>query len=191
MKQIHYNAKRHIVNLVNDEFYKNLILLRNIIEKNCDSYFQALGAPKIDLYMISRAVSSPMGKGSDSLPIEIKFGNENAYLVDSAQFGMEPLVQKNFEIVYCYLPSFRGETPDYCHLNQFYHCEAEIQGDYKKSMLIAENLIKHLIKEIITGYEKKVFDFEKHNFVEIENLITNPFPVISFDEAEKILSKNN
>src|SRR5258708_36502609 len=166
----HYFKTEHIKNLIQDDYYVNLIKLRNSIEIACDTYFQNLHAPKIDLFLISKGVSSPMGKGSDSLPIPFKFGKEFVYLVDSAQFGMEPLVQKGFELVYCYLPSFRGEDPDDQHLNQFYHCEAELRGDYKKCMQIVEGLVKYLIKNIIDGYKTNIFTFKTHNFNAIEHI---------------------
>ena len=69
-----------------------------------------------------------MGPGSDSEVIPIKFGKYNSFLVDSSQFGFEPLLLNKLDKVYCYLPSMRGENPDKRHLNQFFHCEAEIKG---------------------------------------------------------------
>lgn len=191
MNHKHYNRKRHIKNLQDDKFYLNLIMLRNRIGAACDDYFQKLGAPKIDLYMICKGVSSPMGRGSDSIPIPITFGENRAYLVDSAQFGMEPLVQKKFDMVYCYLPSFRGEDPDDRHLNQFYHCEGEMRGDYKKCMRVVEGLVKHLIKSAISGDKKGEFYFEDSCFNAVRGIIKREFPVITFDEACALLKNNN
>lgn len=82
VKNKFYNRKNHISNLIDNDYYKNLIKLRNVVELACDEYFQKLNAPKIDLYLITKSVSSPMGKGSDSEPIPFKFGNQRAYLVD-------------------------------------------------------------------------------------------------------------
>lgn len=186
-----YNAKAHISNLKNDDYYYNLILFRNIIHMAIDKYFQKLEAPKVDLFLISKGVSSPTGKGSDSVPIPLKFGNQHTFLVDSAQFGMEPLVQKNFKIVYCYLPSFRGENPDDRHLNQFYHCEAELRGDYIKCIDVAEKLVKFIFKEVLKSYNMKRFDFKNNDFGLLNNIISKKFPVITFDEACKVLEKNN
>lgn len=190
MKALHYKPNEHISNLINNPYYKNLIKLRNIIEIGCDSYFQGLNAPKIDLFLITKGISSPLGKGSDSSAIDIKLGQQNTYLVDSAQFGLEPLVQKNFNIAYCYLPSFRGEDSDYRHLNQFYHCEAELKDNYQKNMSVAENLIKHLLKKTLEAFNNNEVDFDEHNFKIIKKCINKEFPVITFDEAEKLLIKN-
>ena len=187
---MNYNYKTHIEDLISSDYYKNLFILRNIVEKTCDEYFGELQATKIDLFMITNGVSSPMGKGSDSLPIEIKFGKDNCYLVDSAQFGFEPLVQKSFELVYCFMPSFRGEDPDKRHLNQFFHCEAEVRGSINDILKISENLIKYIFRNVYDAYKRKVFVFKKHNFDYIPNLIKEQFPQITFDQAEEILNKN-
>lgn len=182
MKTTHFNSNSHIDSLINDDYYKKLIFLRSKIEISCDEYFQKLNAPKVDLFLISQGVSSPMGKGSDSLPIPIKFGKDDVFLVDSAQFGMEPLVQKAFKMVYCYLPSFRGEDADDRHLNQFYHCEAELRGTIDDVINVVEGLITHIFKSI-----KDLNDLDI-----IKNIIkssTKKFPRITFDEAAVLLQK--
>lgn len=184
-----FNSKKHIHNLINSDYYKNLIKLRNIIEIGCDNYFQSINATKVDLFMITKGASSPMGRGSDSLPISFKFGTQNVFLVDSAQFGMEPLVQKSFDMVYCYLPSFRDEDAGPRHLNQFYHCEAEMRGNYKKSMSIAENLVRHLIKNIIKAHKEKLINFKQNNFTGINKILGKRFPIVTFDEVEELFKK--
>lgn len=190
MQAKHYIPSKHIANLINDSYYKNLISLRNTVSKACDDYFQSQGAPRIDLFMVAKGVSSPMGKGSDSLPIPFDLGKQHVYLVDSAQFGMEPLVQEAFEMVYCYLPSFRGEDADYRHLNQFYHCEAELRGGYIKALEVAEGLIKTILNSIYEDANSGIFKFEKHNFDSIQHLARTSFPRITFDEAVEVLEKN-
>lgn len=191
MSTRYFNHKEHINNLIVSDYYLNLILLRNSIQLAIDEYFQRLNAPKVDLFLISDSVSSPMGKGSDSLPILIEFGKKHTYLVDSAQFGMEPLVQKKFEIVYCYLPSFRGEDPDDRHLNQFYHCEAELRGDYTKSMDIAEGLVKYILRRILKDVKAKKYSFEENNFKILDKVVRKRFPRITFNEVCKCLEAND
>ena len=186
----HYLKNSHIKNLMSDPYYKNLVILRNIVEMACDDYFQKLHAPKIDLFLIAKGVSSPTGKGSDSLPIPLRLGQQSIFLVDSAQFGMEPLVAGRFDMVYCYLPSFRGEDADDCHLNQFYHCEAEMKGNYQRCMKIVESLVKRLIEKIINASENSIFNFKVNNFREIQTAVKKTFPVITFDEVEILLKKH-
>lgn len=181
-----FQPKNHINNLINDKYYYELIKLRNETERACDEYLQKLNAPKIDLYMLARNVSSPMGRGSDSKPIPIKISKQQIYLVDSAQFGMEPLVVNFFKMVYCYLPSFRGEDADEGHLNQFYHCEAELRGNLNDVISVVNGLVKHILKTYINQQNK----YFAKKFIKIKNIINKDFPIVTFSDACEILEKN-
>ena len=99
--------------------------------------------------MLTPSISSPMGSGSDSEVIPIKFGKYDLNLIDSSQFGFEPLLLNGIDKVYCYLPSMRGEKPDKRHLNQFFHCEAEIKGGIEKIIPIIEEYIKILAETLV------------------------------------------
>lgn len=180
-----FQPQNHINNLISSKYYKELIQLRNLTEEACSDYFKKLDAPKIDLYMIARNISSPMGKGSDSQPLPITFSQQKAYLADSAQFGMEPLVIASYKMVYCYLPSFRGERADEGHLNQFYHCEAELRGNLNDAITVADGLVKFIFQKWIncsSGYFAK-------KFAKLKNIIDTNFPIITFDQACTILEK--
>jgi aspartyl/asparaginyl-tRNA synthetase len=188
MKKNLFEPKNHIQNLSSKKYYMNLVLLRSTIEKECDNYFHKLGAPKVDLYLFSNSVSSPIALGSDSKAIDFHLDGKAYYLADSSQFGMEPLLINSFDMVYCYLPSFRGENPDNRHLNQFYHCEAEMRGDYGRAISTAENLVKHLTKSVIRGLERGNFRFAQiPNPSDLERICSNKFLRITFDDAIKLL----
>lgn len=144
--------------------------------------------------MFTPSVSSPMGPGSDSEPMPIKFGELNTFLVDSSQFGFEPLVMNGLDKVYCYLPSMRGEDSDKRHLNQFYHCEMEMKGEMIELLPIIEQYIKTLAESVllmsniidkISENSEKTKEYLK-NILEVDN-----FPTITFDEAVELLVKNN
>lgn len=185
-----FDPKNHINNLTSGGYYDHLLLLRNDIEIGCDRYFQALKAPKVDLYLISNSVSSPMALGSDSKAINFHLAKDSYYLSDSSQFGMEPLLFNSRKMVYCYLPSFRGEDPDDRHLNQFYHCEAELIGDYTQAMDIAENLVKSLLNIVVNHTKKsnKLSQFKDSKV--LATIAKSDFPRITFDEAVSLLEKN-
>lgn len=190
MKTI-FTPKKHVQNLIEKKYYRNLVLLRDDIEMSCNDYFRRLSAPRVDLYLISNSVSSPAALGSDSKPIAFVLGGRDYFLTDSSQFGMEPLLLNSFDIVYCYLPSFRGEDSDRRHLNQFYHCEAELRGNYIKAMSIAENLVKHLIKSFINGLKTDKFVFDTEPSLEkLDQIVRSKFPRITFDKAIKLLENN-
>jgi aspartyl/asparaginyl-tRNA synthetase len=189
-----YDSKNHYIDLTNSDYYWALLKLRHLIKASSDCYFgKILGATNVDLFMMTPSVSSPMGPGSDSEAICIKFGNEATFLTDSSQFGFEPLLLNKFKKVYCYLPSLRGENPDKRHLNQFYHCEAEILGEINDIIPIIEGYVKfladmtcklpNLIKSISEDYTStlKAIKYIKKS---------KCFPKITFDEAVKLLIKN-
>lgn len=182
-----YNRDSHLNDLIENCYYSNLIKLRHTIQLACDSYFQKHDAFKVDLFLITKGVSSPMGKGSDSIPISFTLGNEEVFLVDSAQFGMETLLLNSFKMVYCYLPSFRGEDADYRHLNQFFHCEAELKGDRGKCIKVVNGLVKHLISEVLLVAENSKYFFKSSNFNKIKSALVKKFPEITFDEAHLFL----
>lgn len=179
-----FNPKNHITNLIDDPYYQSLVTLRSLVSSSTDSYFQALGAPRVDLYMVTSSVSSPMGKGSDSKPWLIKMGERQTNLVDSAQFGMEPLVQKNIDMVYCYLPSFRGENADASHLSQFYHCETEMKGDLTKCLGIAEGLIANIAPVLESDEASKIIAGDR--LAALKGILKRPVEKISFDHAVEI-----
>ncbi len=190
-----YDPKKHYLDLTQKKYFKALLYLRHYIKVISDYYFSAVqDAKNIDLFMLTPSISSPMGPGSDSEAIPVKFGKFNCYLTDSAQFGFEPLIINGFDRVYCYLPSMRGENYDKRHLNQFYHCEAEIKGTLKDIKMVAEGYVKimtealllmdNIIKKISRNYEATKTALNKL-------LEKKKFDEISFDEAVEILEKHN
>lgn len=180
---------KHINRLVTSTYFRNLVYLRDTISSSCDLYFNKLHAPKVDLYMITQGVSSPMGKGSDSIALPLKFGKKNAYLVDSAQFGMEPLVLKHHKMVYCYLPSFRGEKPDARHLNQFYHCEAEIRGGLEMCLNTVNSLVKFIAQRVLDARAEELVYLNKKVVSVLEKTTQEQFPIITFDDAIRVLDR--
>ena len=95
-------------------------------------------------------ISSPMGLGSDSLPVSVNLFNASTYLADSMQFTLEYLLRFNDHAagMYYIAPSFRGEDPDATHLNQFFHAECELRGDMEDAMKVAEGYIYSVTKTL-------------------------------------------
>jgi aspartyl/asparaginyl-tRNA synthetase len=91
------------------------------------------------------SVSSPMGLGSDSLPVHVNLFGKETYLADSMQFYLEYFVrQPNVEGIWYIMPTFRGEDPDARHLNQFFHSEAEIKGRFPNIQKVVNNYLHTL-----------------------------------------------
>ncbi|MDA3896997.1 MAG: hypothetical protein PF482_12730 [Desulfobacteraceae bacterium] len=92
--------------------------------------------------------------------------------------------------MYCYLPSMRGENPDDRHLNQFFHCEAEILGTLEDLVPIMEGYIKalsdtFLAMEPLISRMSKDYKKTKNALEEISKV--KSFKKISFDTAFKKL----
>lgn len=186
-----FKPSTYYKDITNSLYMDALIILRHQIKEVSDRYFSdEVGAKNVDLFMITSSISSPMGPGSDSEAVEIQFGKLKTYLVDSSQFGFEPLLFNSLEKLYCYLPSMRGEDPDSRHLNQFYHCEMEMRGTLKELMPIVEGYIKALVMVLLDND----FLLDKLSLrpvltrTALENVIAIPsFPQITFDQAVEML----
>ena len=98
-----YDSNTYHLDITRNPYFDALILLRHYIKRTSDEYFSNIvGAKNVDLFMLTPSVSSPMGYGSDSEAVPIKFGNQLTYLVDSSQFGFEPLLFQGNNKLYCY-----------------------------------------------------------------------------------------
>ncbi|OGY35166.1 MAG: hypothetical protein A3E36_00630 [Candidatus Andersenbacteria bacterium RIFCSPHIGHO2_12_FULL_45_11b] len=189
-----YNPRTHYLRVADSQYFRELTKLRHYIKIATDKYWsETQGAYNVDLFMITPSISSPMGPSSDSEAISIKFGDLKTFLVDSAQFGLEPVLMNGFDKVYCYLPSMRGENPDEKHLNQFYHCEAEIRGQIDDLIPLVEKYIKILVKTIkdLPDIVEKLALDDKATRTSIEAVLkAQKFPRITFDEAVGLLEEN-
>ncbi len=188
----HYNVETHYRDIFNAEYYKYLLVLRHKLFQYINTFWNNKGALHTDLFMLTPSVSSPFGPGSDSEPIKIKFGNLDTFLVDSSQFGFEPLLmQDDIDMLYCYLPSMRGEDPDERHLNQFYHCEVEANMGFKAMLDLIEEFIRYIAFKLLEN-DIDILDTISQNIgaskIFLENLINKKWLRVSFDEAVDILS---
>lgn len=188
-----YDPNTHYVELTRSGYFRALLVLRHFIKLSSDAFFSGKGAINVDLFMMTPSISSPMGPGSDSESIPIKFGNLHTYLVDSSQFGFEPLLMNGIDKVYCYLPSMRGEDPDKRHLNQFFHCEAEIRG----KLAVLRPLIEEYVRYLCQALERmpNLLDRLSSNPERTKAALsrignTTVFNEISFDNAVKLLDIN-
>lgn len=189
-----YDPLTHYLEIAHSPYFRHLIDLRHIVKALCEGYMTGeVGAKNIDLFMLTPSVSSPMGPGSDSEAIPIKFGKLTSYLTDSSQFGFEPIIMNGIDKAYCYLPSMRGEDPDKRHLNQFFHCEAEIRGGLEDILVLAENYVKYLSAGIIKA-PHLIGKLSKNPALSLRiaqlTAQTEKFKRITFDDACKLLEEN-
>lgn len=188
-----YDPLTHYIEVSRDAYYRDLITFRHIVKLLCDNYMSGIGAKNIDLFMLTPSVSSPMGPGSDSEAIPIKFGELSCYLTDSSQFGFEPIIMNSIDKAYCYLPSLRGENPDKRHLNQFFHCEIEIKGDLQEIMRISEAYVKYMcagLLECPALLKRMSLDPKASHAVAKSTVNAGEFNRITFDEACALLEQH-
>ncbi|ASG24017.1 amino acid--tRNA ligase-related protein [Nitrospirillum viridazoti] len=116
-------------------------------------FFRSCGCVPALVPITTGSISSPMGLGSDSEPVEIMLHGRRTYLADSMQFALEYYLRQNHPGAFYIMPSFRGEASDARHLNQFYHSEAEIVGGLDEVMSFVEAYLLALCRAMLDGVE--------------------------------------
>ena len=123
---------KHTLDVLREPWYTNLVAAQDSLFHESIIFFNKTVGYKFALVPATTdAISSPMGLGSDSLPVSISFLGKDTRLADSMQFALEYFlrVQDGVPGVYYINNSFRGEEEaDSMHLNQFYHVECELLG---------------------------------------------------------------
>lgn len=112
-------------------------------------FFQNMGAVTGMFPITTQTISSPMGLGSDSVPVTASIQGINVYLPDSLQFVLELGCRVVDGPCYYVMPSFRGENADERHLCEFFHAEVEILGDLDDVMNVAESYVRFLTGELL------------------------------------------
>ena len=134
----------HYQQVLRSPWYGSVFALQDTLFHSTVAFFKDSMNYRYALVPITTdSISSPMGLGSDSLPVEVTLLGQKTYLADSMQFALEYVlrVEEELEGAYYISSSFRGEDPDHMHLNQFYHAECELLGALDEGINIAERYI--------------------------------------------------
>jgi len=185
------NASTHFLYAINDPWYKHIATIENIIHEATCEFYKGEGIKTLFLPITTGSISSPMGLGSDSLPVKVNLCGVETYLADSMQFMLEYGCRIFDKGCYYIMPSFRGERADERHLCQFYHSEAEIPGSLTDVMSLVERYIKFLCESIMNEYEEEL-GLLVSDLVHIKSMISlcGNIPKVTFDEATSILKNN-
>lgn len=206
------NLDMHFLKAIDSEWYRILVDLEDLINVETYNFYQKKKMKSIHLPITTGTISSPMGRGSDSLPVKIKLEGIETYLADSMQFMLEYGCRLTNNGCYYIMPTFRGEKADDRHLCQFYHSEAEIPGKLDDVMSLVEDYIKYLSRKIVKRYGKVLeellgdishikkvskhsFKFNRLTFDEVEDYFKSKYPktykdYISYHDGWRDITRN-
>lgn len=183
----------HYTHTFNSVWYKNLLYFQNEFNYATVEFYRNKRYIAMQLPITTGSVSSPMGLGSDSLPVKVNISGMDIYLTDSAQFFLEYAYRLVKTGVYYIAPSFRGEIADSRHLCQFYHSEAEVFGNLDTVINLCEDYLVHLVKHFLKNNEKEIENTAgtiDHLTKFLNIMKAGHIQRCNFDEAVKILKNN-
>ncbi|MEU7043473.1 amino acid--tRNA ligase-related protein [Streptomyces varsoviensis] len=163
-------------------FYRTLVSLQDLISYETAAFWRARRVKCLHLPITTNSISSPMGLGSDSLPVKIELFGVSTYLADSMQFMLEYGCRLSPDGTYYVMPSFRGENPDRTHLSQFFHSEAEIPGGLDDVIALADGYARHLAEAVLDQLGPQI-DAAVGGTEHIEAFLDRPTARLTFDEA--------
>lgn len=143
------NPKTQFSVALDAPWYRLIAQLYSVFYFTSVDFFRARNYVPALVPITTGSISSPMGLGSDSEPVEILLHGRKTYLADSMQFALEYYLRQGYRGAFYIMPSFRGEDSDARHLNQFYHAEAEIVGGLNDVMAVVEDYITALSRSML------------------------------------------
>ncbi|PEF32634.1 asparagine synthetase A [Bacillus wiedmannii] len=178
------NPQTHYKIAFESEWYKTLVILQDEINQSSWKFFKNRGIRTVSLPVTTGSVTSPMGLGSDSLPVKVNLEGAETYLADSMQFHLEYLLRYLRNGVHYIMPCFRGELADERHLCQFYHSEAEIVGELDDVIQLVNEYVHQLCKDLLEKIPELIIDFAG-SLEHIEKIVqkNKNIPTITFEEA--------
>lgn len=184
------NANTHFANALKSDWYNLIFKLTGDIAYSTYDYFREKNFMPALAPVTAQSITSPMGLGSDSLPVSVELFGRPTYLVDSMQFHLEYLLRQYPQGVFYIMPTFRAEDSDARHLNEFFHIEAEIPGGFEENIKTIEGLISKYSHTVLNKYADKISAYagSVSHIEKFKSLVGNGgIPRLKFVEAEKSL----
>ncbi|MBA4536380.1 asparaginase [Bacillus aquiflavi] len=181
----------HFIKAIHNPWYTSLMIIQDEITYLTWEFFRNKGIRSVSLPVTTGSVTSPMGLGSDSLPVKVNLEGVETYLSDSMQFHLEYALRNHHKGVHYIMPSFRGEEADQRHLCQFYHSEAEIVGGLEDVIQLVNEYIDYLCKGLLKNIPDIIYQTAgtlKH--VEAFILKDTRYPQITMEDAVMQLKNN-
>lgn len=182
--------KTHYLKVFDNPWYGLLFKLQSAINHHTYLFYHSRDISSASFPITTGSISSPMGLGSDSIPVCIELGGQPTYLADSMQFMLEYALRFHEKGVFYIMPSFRGEDADQRHLCQFYHSEAEVSGTLDDIINLVEDYVKYLSSAILNEHRELLVSlgFDTQHISALIGM--NNFPRIRFEDALKALDNN-
>jgi asparaginyl-tRNA synthetase len=179
----------HLQTLLTVPWYPVVFEILSLLNFASHDFFRAESASVAFAPLTTGSISSPMGLGSDSVPVRANIGGRTVYLADSMQFALELALRVTGRTSYYLLPSFRGERADARHLNQFVHAEAEIRGGLDDVIAFVERYFRHLTQALLKEARGPLGRLGSDlNRLECVAASSEGLPRIRFAEAVRILA---
>jgi asparaginyl-tRNA synthetase len=186
-------AEDYFFTVIESGWYKDVALLQDFVTCTTVDFYRNKGIRTLHLPITTGSISSPMGLGSDSSPVEVQIAGERTYLADSMQFMLEFGCRLFPRGAYYIMPSFRGEPLDTRHLCQFFHSEVEIPGGWEEIRTLAEEYVAGLARGILGDSElRTAISRSSSSLSHLEFVANGPsIPCICFEEATTIVSQEH
>ena len=183
-------APNRFLEIFSDPLYQLVLSLQDIVTVESAKFWRCRGIKAIHLPITTDTISSPMGLGSDSLPVHVNLFGRDTFLADSMQFMLEYGCRFNEAGTWYLMPSFRGEHSDKTHLNQFFHSEAELSGDLADVISVVEAYMRTLAGAVLNECAAALESLGK-NTAHIERMAASaPFEQLTMDEAVHFLGSD-
>lgn len=163
-----------------------ILRIRHRIVKAIRDFFDNRGFTLMDPPIITPAAC----EGTSTLFECEYFDLGKAYLTQSGQLYAEAGAMA-LGNVYTFGPVFRAEkSKTRRHLTEFWMVEPEVAfADLDDDMDLAEEFLEYIVQTVLKDNEAELKVLERDTTM-LQN-VKRPFPRISYDEAVKILEKNN
>ncbi|WP_457032286.1 amino acid--tRNA ligase-related protein [Kitasatospora sp. P5_F3] len=171
------------IKILDDPAMQLLVRLQDQLLHTTAEFWKERRALNLHLPITTGSVSSPMGLGSDSLPVQIELFGEKVYLADSMQFLLEYGCRIAPEGAWYLMPSFRGEEADKTHLSQFFHSEAEIIGGLTDVQDVVGQYTRTLARAALREFESELASVAGSVDHIVRMAETEVIPQLSVDEA--------
>lgn len=176
--------------VLKDDWFSTVAMVESDIAVATYKYFEENHVAPVLMPVTCSSVSSPIGLGSDSVPVSVYLWENKVYLADSMQFQLEFELRKGFDSVGYIMPSFRGELADERHLNEFFHIEAELRIDFDDCRKFVQGLLKYITGYLLSRHEDRIRKYA--GSVDHCRVLLNlqDFNIVKFQETPLILEND-